>query len=157
MVFFNYLGTPCVHFSEDDRLTTQILTVGEKRMQFHAKLSSVESFYQPWKSDITFCQYRSSWNLTIWVAPPSHCKNLLRFCNCCHLLHCNTNFLKNFVLIIWVCKHSDFQFERKQKNFQYVKNIPKNRVKPYFSEWFLIIEKNVVCAQIRNLSAYKPK
>ena len=76
----------------------------------------------------------------------------LRFCNRCHLLPCNTIFLKKFVLIILVCKHSDFQFERKQIFFQYVKKIPKNRVKPYFSEWFLIIEKKFVCAQIRNLS-----
>ena len=37
------------------------------------------------------------------------------------------------------------------------KIIPKNRVKPHFSEGFLIIEKKFVYAQIKNLSAYKPK
>ena len=31
----------------------------------------------------------------------------LRYCNPCHFLSSNKNFMKNFLLIIWVCKHSD--------------------------------------------------
>ena len=42
--------------------------------------------------------------------------------------------------IIWVCKHSDFEFKCKQKLFQYVKNIPKNSIELYFSEYFSHIE-----------------
>ena len=45
------------------------------------------------------------------------------------------------VLIISVCKHSDFKFEGKQKCFQYVKNIPKKRVQPHFSQYFAHIKK----------------
>ena len=41
-------------------------------------LASHEWVEWTWKSDIPFCQYRSSWNLTIWVVSPSHCKNLLQ-------------------------------------------------------------------------------
>ena len=36
----------------------------------------------------------------------------LRFCNRCHLLPCETNFLKNFVLIIWVWKHSNLSINQ---------------------------------------------
>ena len=41
------------------------MTEEKQSVQFHAISRSGESFDRQWKSDITFCQYRSLWNLTI--------------------------------------------------------------------------------------------
>ena len=37
----------------------------------------------------------------------------------------NKNFMKIFVLIIWVCKHSDIKFESRKQFRKYVKNVQK--------------------------------
>ena len=42
-------------------------------------------------------------------------------------LSSNKNFMKNVVLIIWVCKHSDIKFESREQFFKYVKYCPKIR------------------------------
>jgi len=42
--------------------------------------------------------------------------------------------------------------------FKIINKIPKYRVEPGFSEYFFFSFENLlVCAQIKNLSAYKPK
>ena len=66
----------------------------------------------------------------IWVDFTSRDKNLhviwkLQFCNRCHFLSWKTNFMKIFVHIIWVCKHSDFKFESTQNFCKNIKNCPK--------------------------------
>ena len=59
--YLNFLGHLLVYFSYNYRLTTRILTKENKI----AISRSGESFDWPWKSDISYCQYRSSWNLTM--------------------------------------------------------------------------------------------
>ena len=60
------------------------------------------------------------------------------------------------VLIISVCKHSDFKFEGKQKCFQYVKNIPKKKVQPHFSQYFAHIKKNLFALKFKILVLTNP-
>ena len=63
--------------------------------------------------------------------------------------NCNFVIIVNFYPVKGTfCKHSDFKFERKQKQFQYVKDIPKKRIQPCFSEYLLHDEIFFVCVQI---------
>ena len=73
----------------------------------------------------------------------------LRFCNCCHFLPCRKNVLKFFVHIIWVLKHSDFQFEHKQIFFNNLKNFQKTRLNPNFRIFFYILKKNLFALKFK--------
>ena len=50
-----------------------------------------------------------------------------QYCNPCHFSSSNKNFMKIFVLIIWLCKHSEMEFESRKQFCKYDKNWPKIR------------------------------
>ena len=67
---------------------------------------------------------------TYMVISPSHSKNMLVLVKIAMLqsrsfLSWNKNFMKIFVHLIWVCKHSDIKFESKNQFRKYVKNCPE--------------------------------
>ena len=76
---------------------------------------------------------------------------------CCVVVGVVTIDLVPYILLFTFQNFAEIFHLGANKIFFKIKKNPKTRVEPSFSENFFNFEKKKVCAQIKNLSAYKPK